>query len=172
MSGRMADTVFDKDDERWMRRVIAKAIEAGATPADTPIAAAIVQDGRLIAVERNRTQEDRDATAHAEIVAIRAAGRVIGDMELRGATLYSTLQPCGMCTMASIWSKVGRVVYGAGRDDVHPMYFEGRQINTLDFIRDAWRDDLRFEGGCLREECAALYYGPDDRVPEEEQGNM
>ena len=62
-------------------------------------------------------------------------------MELRGATLYSTLQPCGMCTMASIWSKVGRVVYGAGRADVHAMYFEARDIDTLDFVAKAYRDD-------------------------------
>lgn len=160
------------DDARWMRLVLAKAVQAGAHPSDTPIAAGIVLGGRLIALERNQTEQDHDPTAHAEIVAIRAAGGAIGDMELRGATLYSTLQPCGMCTMASIWSKVGRVVYGAGRDDVHPMYFEDRQIDTLDFIRDAWRDDLRFEGGCLRDECARLYYRPWDDVPDAEQGNV
>jgi tRNA(adenine34) deaminase len=165
-------TSFDAEDERWMQMVIEKAVEDGANPSLTPIAAGIVLDGRLIALARNRTKADNDATAHAEIVAIRAAGRTIGDMELRGATLYSTLQPCGMCTMASIWSKVGRVVFGAGRDDVHRMYFEDRQIDTLDFIRDAWRDDLVFEGGCLRKECASLYYGPGDDVPVEEQGNI
>lgn len=155
-----------------MRLVIGKAIEGGSDPADTPIAAGIVLDGRVLSLERNRTAADHDATAHAEIVAIRAAGRAVGDMELRGATLYSTLQPCGMCTMASIWSKVGRVVYGAGREDVHRMYFEDRQIDTLDFIRDAWRDDLRFDGGCLRDECARLYYRPWDEVPQAEQGNV
>jgi tRNA(adenine34) deaminase len=163
--------MIDAEDERWMRLAIEKATERGRDPAITPIGAVIVRDGRAVAVERNRTEEQHDPTAHAEIVAIRAAGAAVEDMELRGATLYSTLQPCGMCTMASIWSKVGRVVYGAGRDDVHPMYFEDRQIDTLDFIRDAWRNDLVFEGGCLRAECAALYYHPDDDVPNEEQGN-
>jgi tRNA(adenine34) deaminase len=168
----MTEALFTADDEHWMQLVIAKAIEKGAQPSATPIAAGIVLDGALLSVERNRTEEDRDATAHAEILAIRAAGLVADQMELRGATLYSTLQPCGMCTMASIWSKVGRVVYGAGRDDVHAMYFEDRHIDTLDFIRDAWRDDLRFEGGCLRGECAALYYQPDDDVPEARIGNI
>ena len=86
--------------------------------------------------------------------------------------LYSTLQPCGMCTMASIWAKVGRVVYGAGRDDVHRMYFEDRNVNTLAFVADAYRDDIVIEGGVLRAECAALYYGPDDDPPLEEQGNL
>ena len=63
--------------------------------------------------------------------------------ELRDAVLYSTLQPCGMCTMASIWAKVGRIVYGAGRDDVHEMYFEDRHLSTENFIRDAFH----FPGG-------------------------
>ncbi|UUL83924.1 nucleoside deaminase [Sphingomonas qomolangmaensis] len=162
----------DTQDERWMREAIALALTKGSDPSDTPIAAFIVRDGKVLAARCNETEETCDATAHAEIVAMRAAGAAIGDMELRGATLYSTLQPCGMCTMASIWSKVGRIVFGAGRDDVHPMYFEDRQIDTVDFIRDAWRDDLSIEGGVLAAECAKLYYGPDDDVPVEEQGNI
>jgi tRNA(adenine34) deaminase len=106
------------------------------------------------------------------MMAFRKAGAAARDMELRGAVLYSTLQPCGMCTMASIWLKVGRIVYGAGRADVHEMYFEDRNFDTMNFVADAYRDDLVLEGGCLRQECAVLYYGPDDDVPEEEQGNI
>ncbi|MGC6398975.1 nucleoside deaminase [Sphingomonas sp. FW199] len=165
-------TGMTKDDERWMGEAIALAKTKGTDPSNTPIAAIIVRDGKVLAAQTNRTAEDNDATAHAEICAFRAAGARIGDMELRGATLYSTLQPCGMCTMASIWAKVGRIVYGAGRDDVHRMYFEDRNLDTMDFIADAYREDLRIEGGCLRQECARLYYGPDDNVPVEEQGNI
>ena len=161
-----------QDDERWMREAIALAKTKGTDPSDTPIAAIIVRDGKILAAEINRTALDNDATAHAEICAFRAAGAHVGDMELRGATLYSTLQPCGMCTMASIWAKVTRIVYGAGRDDVHRMYFEDRNLDTVDFIRDAYLDDLSVEGGCMTAECAALYYGPDANVPEENQGNI
>ncbi len=160
------------DDERWMRVAVELAKTKGTDPSDTPIAAVIVRNGVILAAETNRTAEDNDATAHAEICAYRAAGSQLGEMELRGATLYSTLQPCGMCTMASIWAKVVRIVYGAGRNDVHRMYFEDRNLDTVDFIRDAYRNDLSIEGGCLREECAALYYGPDDQVPLDEQGNV
>lgn len=159
-------------DEAWMRKAIALAKTKGTSPGDTPIAALIVIDGRLVAQAVNETQERCDATAHAEMVAFRSAGPVHGDMDLRGATLYSTLQPCGMCTMASIWTKVGRIVYGAGRDDVHRMYFEDRHLDTMDFIQDAWRGDLILNGGCLKDECAALYFGPDDDVPVDEQGNL
>jgi tRNA(adenine34) deaminase len=159
-------------DEHWMREAIAIATSRGSDPSLSPIGAVIVLDDKAIAIERNQTEERRDATAHAEMMAFRTAGREIDDMELRGATLYTTLQPCGMCTMASIWSKVSRIVYGAGRDDVHRMYFEDRNYDTINFVADAYRDDLEVVGGCLREECAALYYGPDDDVPEEEQANV
>ena len=158
-------------DEWWMRRAIEIARSKGSDPSQSPLGSVIVLDGREIAGERNRTHELPDATAHAEMMAIRRACESTGEMELRGATLYSTLQPCGMCTMASIWSKVSRVVYGAGRDDVHEMYFEAKHVDTLGFIADAYRDDIVIEGGCLREECAALYYPPDADLPEEEVAN-
>lgn len=161
-----------QSDEQWMREAIKLARTKGSDPSCTPIAAIIVLDGRMVAGSVNETEERNDATAHAEILAIRAAGAKVGDMELRGATLYSTLQPCGMCTMGSIWSKVARIVYGAGRDDVHKMYFEDRHLDTADFINDAFRDDLEVIGGVLSNECASLYYGPDDDVPCEDQGNV
>lgn len=164
--------MFSEQDERWMREAIRIATERGGDPSLSPIGAVIVLDGYAIAIERNRTEELCDATAHAEMMAFRKAGAEHGDMELRGAMLYTTLQPCGMCTMASIWSKVGRIVYGAGRDDVHRMYFENRNFDTMNFVADAYRDDLTLEGGCLRAECAKLYYGPNDDAPEEEQGNV
>ena len=145
--------------------------QKGTDPADTPIAAILVRDGREVARGVNRTAECCDATAHAEIVTLRAGGAAVGDMRIEGATLYSTLQPCGMCTFASIWAGVSRIVYGAGRDDVHEMYFEDRHLSTLDFVADAYKDDLELVGGIIAAECARLYYGPDDDVPESEQAN-
>ncbi|MEK9209639.1 nucleoside deaminase [Sphingomonas sp. 2378] len=161
-----------QEDEKWMRMAIDVARSKGSDPSTSPLGSVIVLDGRVIAAERNQTHELPDATAHAEMMAIRRGCEGEGALELRGATLYSTLQPCGMCTMASIWSKVGRVVYGAGRDDVHPMYFEARHVDTLGFIADAHRDDIVIEGGCLRAECAELYYPPDADLPVEEQANL
>jgi tRNA(adenine34) deaminase len=161
-----------KTDTDWMREAIGLAIDRkGTNPADTPIAALVVRDGKLVASGVNRTAEHCDATAHAEIEALRAAGAAIGEMRIEGATLYSTLQPCGMCTMASIWGGVSRIVYGAGRDDVHAMYFEDRHLSTLDFVADAYKDDLSLEGGVLAGDCAPLYFRPWDDVPEEEQAN-
>ncbi len=164
-------------DERWMREALAVATSRGSDPASSPIGCVIVRDGRIIGLAHNECQTLHDATAHAEMVAFRRAGVELADAdnlggELRGATLYSTLQPCGMCTMASIWSKVGRIVFGAGRDDVHRMYFETRHVDTLDFIANAYRDDLTFTGGVLRNECAQLYYPVDAVLPADDQANL
>lgn len=159
-------------DEAWIAQAIDLAIKTkGTNPEDTPIAALVVMNGKLVASGVNRTAECCDATAHAEIVALRAAGRKTGEMRLEGATLYSTLQPCGMCTMASIWAGVSRVVFGATRSDVHSMYFEDRHLSTLDFIADAYKDDLTLTGGVLAQECAPLYFRPWDDVPEDLQAN-
>ena len=162
----------ENDDESWMRRARDHAVALkGTDPANTPIAAIVVLDGREVARGVNQTAEGCDATAHAEVIALRAAGKAHGDMRIEGATLYSTLQPCGMCTFASIWAGVSRIVYGAGRDDVHEMYFEDRHLSTLDFVTDAYKDDLSLVGGVLGSECASLYFRPGDNVPEELQAN-
>lgn len=160
------------DDERWMREALNLAIaEKGTDPADAPIGAVIVKDGRIIGSGVNRSKEDCDATAHAEVVAMREAGKAVGDRDLGGATLYTTLQPCGMCTFASIWAGIGRIVHGACRSDVHEMYFEDRHLSTLDYIADAYKDDLTLTGGILAGECAGLYFRPGDDLPDEEQAN-
>ena len=166
------ETDTTETDDTFMREALRVATECGEDPSLNPIGCVIVRDGKILAAERNHVADAHDATAHAEMVAIRAAGKAFEAGELRNAVLYSTLQPCGMCTMASIWSKIGRIVYGAGREDVHPMYFEARHVDTLDFVKKAYRDDLSIEGGVLRTDCARLYYGPDDDPPREEQGNL
>lgn len=163
---------MQSEDEHFMRQAITIATERGADPSLAPIGSVIVLDGQVIAAARNHVEEHCDATAHGEIEALRAAGKGRANGELRGATLYSTLQPCGMCTMALIWSNVGRIVYGAGREDVHRLYFEARHVDTLDFVAKAYRDDVTIEGGVLREECAALYWRPWDDVPEDEKANL
>lgn len=160
-----------------MREAIKVATSRGSDPASAPIGCVIVLEGRIIGAAHNECDTLHDATAHAEMVAFRRAGAAVAGAanpggELRGAILYSTLQPCGMCTMASIWSKVGRIVYGAGRDDVHEMYFEARGIDTLDFVTQAYREDLSVEGGICRAECAELYYPPDADLSVDEQANI
>lgn len=160
------------EDEHWMRRALALARRAAATPGASPIGCIIVQAGEVLAESHNEVELRHDPTAHAEMLALRAATTRLGRIELREATLYSTLQPCNMCSMAAVWARIGRIVYGAGREQVHRMYFEDRHLDSRHTIADAYRDDLRMRGGVLAGECAALYYGPDDAVPQEEQTNV
>jgi tRNA(adenine34) deaminase len=162
---------LNNTDVDWMRRALAIARDAKATPGKNPIGCVIVKNGQVIGEACNEVDIRHDASAHAEILAMRRAGERLKCDELRDAVLYSTLQPCGMCTMASIWAKIGRIVYGAGRDDVHEMYFEDRHLTTETFIRDAFKNDISLEGGVLAHECATLYVPPGADVPKDQQFN-
>ena len=155
-----------------MAQAVDLARKGEKTDGASPIGCVIVLEGKVVADGHNEVGCRHDPTAHAEIVAIRRACEALGRDELRGATLYSTLQPCGMCTMASIWSRIGRIVYAAGRDDVHRMYFEDKHLDTMNFVHDAYRDDLEVVEGVLRDEVVELYWRPDDEPPKEEQGNI
>jgi tRNA(adenine34) deaminase len=161
----------EAEDIRWMRRALALARMGQVRAGANPIGCVIVRDGKVIAEAHNEVDIRHDPTAHAEMVAIRRAGAALCMPDLRGATLYSTLQPCGMCTMAAIWSKIRRVVFGAGRQHVHSMYFEERHLDTLDFIRDAYRRDLTLTPDVLSAECASLYVPPGAEVPVSQQFN-
>ena len=159
------------DDVEYMRRAMVQARRGDLKPGANPIGCVIVRDGRVLAEGCNEVDLRHDPTAHAEIVTIRRACEALGVSDLRDATLYSTLQPCGMCSMASIWTKIGRIVYGAERHQVHRMYFEDRHLDTMNFIADAFKDDIEIRGGVLGDECATLYVPPDADIPLDEQFN-
>ncbi len=161
----------DYADLALIRRALQLAQAAAREGKGAPIGCVIVRDGETIGQGENEVDANNDPTAHAEIVAIRRAAKNLQCTRFEGATLYSTLQPCGMCTMAAIWAGVSRIVYGAERDQVHEMYFENRNLDIMDFVRDAFKDDLTVTGGLLADECAKLYYGPDDHPPQREQAN-
>jgi tRNA(adenine34) deaminase len=165
----MIDSLTIDDD--LMDRAIVWAQKGKRIKGASPIGCVVVRDGKVLGEAHNEVGLLHDPTAHAEMLAIRRACAAIGSEDLRGAVLYSTLQPCGMCTMAIIWAHVSRVVFGAKRDDVHEMYFEDRTLDTMDYVADAYRDDLEMVGGVGRQACMALYYRPGDEPPEEEQAN-
>lgn len=87
-----------------------------ARAGDVPVGAVVVRDGAVLARASNRTVRDQDPTAHAEILALRAASRSVGNWRLVGCTLYITLEPCAMCAGAIVLSRVDRVVFGAWDD--------------------------------------------------------
>jgi tRNA(adenine34) deaminase len=107
------DMTLPIDDEPWMRRALALAIHARDSEGEVPVGAVLVMDGKAIGEGWNRNIALNDPTAHAEIQALRAAGQAVGNYRFPGSTLYVTLEPCAMCSMALIHARVSRVVYGA-----------------------------------------------------------
>ena len=98
---------------QWMSKALQLAQEAGKA-GDVPVGAIVVDgQGNLIAQAANRKERDRDPTAHAEILALRAASQVLQTWHLNDCTLYVTLEPCPMCTGAIIQARIGLLVYGA-----------------------------------------------------------
>jgi tRNA(adenine34) deaminase len=162
---------METGDVAYMRKAIAWARKGDAAEGCSPIGCVIVLDGQIVGEGYNETELRHDPTAHAEIVAMRRACMSLGRDGLRGATLYTTLQPCGMCSMASIWTKIGRIVYGARREDVHEMYFEERDRGTVDYVLDAYKDDIALLGGVLSKECAVFYAGPNEQISVRDQVN-
>lgn len=102
-----------KAAETGMERAFTEA-QAAALRGEVPVGAAIVRDGAIIAAAGNRTLEWKDPTAHAEIVAIREAARILGTERLIGCDLYVTLEPCAMCAGAISFARIRRLYYGAG----------------------------------------------------------
>jgi tRNA(adenine34) deaminase len=100
------------DDHEAMQSALAEARRA-AEAGEVPIGAVAVYDGAIIARGQNRVLRDNDPTAHAEIVALRAAAVALGNYRLNGCTLYVTLEPCAMCAGAMIHARIDRLVYAA-----------------------------------------------------------
>lgn len=100
------------DDLQAMQTALTEARLAGEA-GEVPIGAVVVLDGAIIARGQNRVLRDLDPTAHAEIVALRAAATAIGNYRLPGCTLYVTLEPCAMCAGAMIHARIDRLVYAA-----------------------------------------------------------
>lgn len=105
-------SALEAEDERWMRRALNLA-DAAAEVGEVPVGAVVVRDGAVLAEGQNRTVRDSDPTAHAEVVALRAAAAAQGDWRLLDTTLYVTLEPCAMCAGAIVLGRVRRVVYAA-----------------------------------------------------------
>jgi tRNA(adenine34) deaminase len=98
-------------DERFMRAALEQALEAGRHN-EVPVGAVVVLDDEIIGAGFNQPISAQDPTAHAEVVALRAASKRLGNYRLTGATLYVTIEPCQMCVGAMIHARLARVVYG------------------------------------------------------------
>jgi tRNA(adenine34) deaminase len=137
------------EDEQWMRRALDLAKEC-TTHDDVPIGCVVVRDGQELAAAGNEREVRNDPTAHAEVLAVRAAAQESGTWRLEGCTLYVTLEPCAMCAGAIVLARIERMVFGASDPKAG---FAGSLDNLVQDPRLNHRAEL--VGGVLEEECAA-----------------
>jgi len=141
------DTVAAAADERWMRAALAEAARAEAA-GEVPVGAVVVADGRVIGAAGNAPVQECDPTAHAEILALRAAARAVGDYRLAGCDLYVTVEPCPMCVGAMLHARVRSLVYGCEDPKA------GAAGSRYALAGDGWNHLLVVRGGVLAEECS------------------
>ncbi len=145
-----ADLPTQTDDERFMRAALSLA-DAAAAMDEVPVGAVVVIDGAIAGRGHNQQIATQDPTAHAEVVAIRAASEALANYRLANATLYSTIEPCTMCLGACVHARIARIVYGAPEP----------RAGAIDLLGASMRPDKRYnhlpmvEAGCLAQECGA-----------------
>lgn len=146
--------------EVFMQRAITLAKQS-AKEEDYALGAVIVKNGKVIATGKTRLKHQNDPTLHAEIVAIRNACKKLGSRFLEDCVLYTTHEPCPMCSAAAVWAKMEGVVFGAFIEDAKQKgssRFSWRQINLhCEDVLKKGTPRLNLVKGFLREECVALF---------------
>lgn len=137
-------------DSDFMRQALAQARNAWAL-GEVPVGAVVVRDGQVIATGFNQPIGTHDPTAHAEIMALRAAAAAVGNYRLPGCELYVTLEPCVMCAGAMMHARLARVVFGASDPKTGAC---GSIVNL--FEQDKLNHHTETVGGVLAEECGKL----------------
>lgn len=148
MNVRAAGEMIPEDAE-FMALALAEANMA-AEIGEVPVGAVVVKDGTVIASAHNQREVLHDATAHAEVLAIREACRVLGGWRLSGCTLYITLEPCAMCAGAAVNSRIGRIVFGA----YDHRFGSAGSIANIPSLPLNHRPAVT--GGVMREECEEI----------------
>lgn len=136
---------MNKTDEDFMKLALREAARAFDRD-EVPVGAVVVMEGRVIGKGFNQVEMLKDATAHAEMIALTAAFSFLGAKYLTGATLYVTIEPCTMCSGALYWSKIGRVVYGASDPKHGGISLHGSLLHPRTAL----------VGGVMEEACRAL----------------
>jgi tRNA(adenine34) deaminase len=139
--------------EDGMRLALAEAIKARDLD-EVPIGSVVVLDGRVLGAGFNQPISSVDPTAHAEVIALRAAAKTIGNYRLTGSIVYVTVEPCLMCVGAMVHARVGLVVYGAAEPKAGALVSASRAHET-----PGLNHRLEVLGGVLEEECRAVIQG-------------
>jgi len=141
---------FSDADQHWMQHALELAKRA-ADQGEVPVGAVIVKDNEIIGSGANQPISNHDPSAHAEIVALRAAGQALQNYRLIDCTLYVTLEPCSMCAGAIIHARVGKVIFGAADPRTGAA---GSMFQTL--IDARHNHTVRVRGGLMANECSEV----------------
>ena len=134
----------------FMKRAIELAKECSQFD-EVPVGAVVVKDGKIIAESGNRKERDNCAVSHAEILAIQKATEVVGNWWLEDCEMYVSLEPCPMCAMAMIHSRISKLYFGAYDEKTGA---GGSRVNI--FEKDLFNHNIEVEGGVMKEECGSL----------------
>ncbi len=140
-------------EEKYMRAALKEAKKAYAL-GEVPIGCVLVADDKIIARGYNRRKTEKNTLAHAELTAIRKAGKKTGDWRLEQCTMYVTLEPCQMCAGAIVQARIPKVYIGTMNPKAG---CAGSLLNLLQF--PAFNHQVEIESGILQDECAALLTG-------------
>jgi tRNA(adenine34) deaminase len=146
----MTAAAQSETDAHWMRQALSAARDAQQR-GEVPVGTCIVVGDTVLAVAGNRTRTDNDPTAHAEMVALRAAAKESGNYRLSNAVVYSTIEPCVMCAGALIQARARRLVYGAHDERAGAVESRFRVCDT-DFLNHR----IEVVAGVLEEECREM----------------
>ena len=137
-------------DEKWMKIALEEAIKA-EKEGEVPVGSVLVKNGMLIAKAHNQPISTNDATAHAEIQLIRAAGKIQENYRLTGTSLYVTLEPCAMCVGAMMHARIERIVYGAHDPKTGAC---GSSVNLIE--ENCFNHKIDLVSGVLENQCGEL----------------
>jgi tRNA(Arg) A34 adenosine deaminase TadA len=151
MNSELPPVSFTDEDTQHMRRALQLAAHARDAENEVPVGAVLVHEGQIVGLGWNRNITLHDPTAHAEIMALRAAGQKLANHRIVGATLYVTLEPCAMCAMALVHARIGRVVYAATDPKTGAA---GSVFDTL--VSDRHNHRVLVQGGLLAAESAEM----------------
>ena len=143
-----------KTDEKFMKLAIAEA-RKGLEKGHFPFGACIVKDGNVLSCKHNEVQVTLDATAHAEICAIRDACKMLKTTDLSGCVIYATCEPCPMCFSACHWARISKIVYGASVADSKRFFDE--LIVYCKKLKQLGGSPIELIGGVMRDENLELF---------------
>src|SRR2546430_2534167 len=139
-----------ENDEKWMRQalLLAKQAQAGG---GVPVGAVVLYQGQVVGMGRNRSCMDADPTAHAEMVALREAGKALNNYRLEGCELFATIEPCAMCAGAVVHARISRLIYGADDPKAGAVHSVMQVLNHPQL-----NHRMEVTGGVLAAECSQL----------------